>query len=419
MNRRGVRAGLVLLFLVGSASAGYAVLRLEQGLSDARAAASTFDLLTRDLVRSILDLRAAQQAYVATGQDRDYWTANTTLLMALASEQVSALESVETDAGGRKALAAIADAMTRFGEMDARVRDHLADDQALMASDLVFTDGLELTASALEQLALAQSLEMAARNGLRQQERVRQGATVGTVVVVGLVVMLFLLPTGQRPVIAPAPEEAAPAVSEGSTLGHLAVDPPPQPADQDDVAGETRIEDAEPTPVEARAPASPDSGLDLHVAALLCTDLGRVTGGEQLPSLLARTAELIDATGIIVWLSDPAGTSLRPALAHGYSPQALAHVGEVACNGDNATAATFRTAEMQIVSSREDSGGAVAVPLLAARGCVGVVAAEVKAGRESSEWTRAIVSIVAAQLVSLVGGSVASTAADPARSETA
>jgi hypothetical protein len=49
------------------------------------------------------------------------------------------------------------------------------------------------------------------------------------------------------------------------------------------------------------------------------------------------------------------------------------------------------------------SNGAIAVPLVAAAGCVGVMAAEVKNGGEQQEQLLAAASIVAAQLATLAG----------------
>lgn len=67
-------------------------------------------------------------------------------------------------------------------------------------------------------------------------------------------------------------------------------------------------------------------------------------------------------------------------------------------SADNATAAAFRHAALQVVKTNGMSPGALVVPLLNASGCIGVVAAEVRHGRESSESARALARIIAAQL---------------------
>jgi GAF domain-containing protein len=47
--------------------------------------------------------------------------------------------------------------------------------------------------------------------------------------------------------------------------------------------------------------------------------------------------------------------------------------------------------------------GAVVVPLMAPRGCVGVLALELRHGGEQSESVRAMATIMAAQLANVVG----------------
>ena len=55
-----------------------------------------------------------------------------------------------------------------------------------------------------------------------------------------------------------------------------------------------------------RSPPEADA-IELGLAAELCTDLARVLDPSDLPELLARTARLLDASGVIVWVADRAG----------------------------------------------------------------------------------------------------------------
>jgi hypothetical protein len=141
----------------------------------------------------------------------------------------------------------------------------------------------------------------------------------------------------------------------------------------------------------------------LRAAADLCTDFARLGGEQELPALLERTARLLDATGIIIWVAAPGTGALAPLLAHGYSQQALARMPTIAADGDNATAAAYRSADIEVVKTNGMSPGAIAVPLMTSLGCVGVMAAEVRHGREASESARALARIVAAQFATLVG----------------
>jgi hypothetical protein len=134
----------------------------------------------------------------------------------------------------------------------------------------------------------------------------------------------------------------------------------------------------------------------------LCTDFARLLDSQELPALLERGARLIDASGFIVWVGDPLGRELRAALAHGYTPQALARLPAIPRDADNATAAAWREAEIQVVQTNGMSPGALVAPLLTPVGCMGVLAAEVRHGREESESIRALARILAAQLSTLV-----------------
>ena len=58
------------------------------------------------------------------------------------------------------------------------------------------------------------------------------------------------------------------------------------------------------------------------------------------------------------------------------------------------------------------TNGAVVVPLMTPAGCVGVLAAELRHGGERREATRALATIVAAQLATLVSAAPSAGAAN-------
>ena len=133
----------------------------------------------------------------------------------------------------------------------------------------------------------------------------------------------------------------------------------------------------------------------------------------RLPALLARAATLMNATGVIVWVVDASGHALRPAIGHGYTTRALARMGSIPEDGDNATAAAYRSAHMQIIESDGTSSGALAAPLLAADRSVGVLSAELREGWESSEAVQATVAIMAAQFATLLSADAPADTAAP------
>jgi transcriptional regulator with XRE-family HTH domain len=161
-------------------------------------------------------------------------------------------------------------------------------------------------------------------------------------------------------------------------------------------AGDTPVD---PPPGEAPAHPQPD----VLAISSLCTRLGRLSDRRGLRALLGDAARALDAVGVIVWSWDPAGATLRPSLADGYSEALLAQLPRVPADADNAVAAAFRSRETCVVRGGPGLTGAVAAPLIGPGGCVGVLAIEVHDGCEQQESVRAFVAILAAQLAGLVG----------------
>jgi hypothetical protein len=150
--------------------------------------------------------------------------------------------------------------------------------------------------------------------------------------------------------------------------------------------------------VTARVSREPD----LLAAAQLCTELGRVDETREAAPLLQEAARLLDAVGLIVWVWDPLGMELTPAVAHGYSDKVLAQLPKVRRDADNATAAAFRSAQPCVVNGTDLTSGALVVPLMTPAGCGGVLAIELQHGSAEKASVRALVTIFAAQLARLV-----------------
>ena len=138
----------------------------------------------------------------------------------------------------------------------------------------------------------------------------------------------------------------------------------------------------------------------LETAARLCTDIGRVAEASDLGPLLGRTATLLGATGVVVWLVAPDGQRLVPAMAHGYDDAQLGRMGSIGADDDNLTATAFRTSRATHASANGHVPGAVAVPILSASGTSGVLAAEVPEGTDLSR-AEAVAALVAAQLAGM------------------
>jgi len=148
--------------------------------------------------------------------------------------------------------------------------------------------------------------------------------------------------------------------------------------------------------------------MDLLAAADLCTAISRVTSTAALPALLERAAQLLDASGLVVWMG--AGDELFAAASHGYDTRVISRLGTIPRAAANATAAAWRTGTLQIVAADAVSNGAIVAPMFGPEQCVGVFAVEVRRGREQDAATRAVTAMIAAQLATAI-------AAWPARSD--
>ncbi len=391
MARRSVRLILFLLIAIAFAAAALRALTLERGIDAARDAARTFDDRARAAIATVAELRAAQQAYVAAGQGDAFWIGRVSSLLESLDGEVTALKKLASAPGTVTALETASGAIDSFVRMDARAREHLRNGQRLLASDLIFTDGLELTTAAAGQLDAARQNERQALDRVGAAERRDGWTTLGAAAGIALLLALLLVPTRRRDV---------------TVRDTAATEPPamPLPVEVDRVDERADLMLREPAarrPSPASAAVAPPAP-DLQEAARVCTDLGRVADPRELSGLLQRIAALLEAPGVIVWVADQTGRELRPTLAHGYSSQALARIGSISRDGDNATAAAFRHAQLHVVKGGAGSNGAIAVPLVTSAGCVGVMAAEVTEGRESNAALKAVASILAAQLATLI-----------------
>jgi len=154
----------------------------------------------------------------------------------------------------------------------------------------------------------------------------------------------------------------------------------------------------------APMPAAPGVEPDLSFMAGLCTTLGRLEHAIDIGPLLEDVALLVDAVGLIVWQWDPDIAALRPVLAYGYADAVLAHLPDVRLESCNATAAAFRTGQICGVYGGYGASDALVVPLIVAAGCAGVLAIELPSGGSRWPSTRAVATIVAAQLARLIAG---------------
>lgn len=422
MTRPGVRIALVLLLLVGVGVAGWQAYVLEMRRLEGQRQEQSLDALLDQVVHAIDDGRTAQQAYLAEGQGLDFWEAKFAEALAQLTQGLAAMRAA---ANGQPAAVEALDAADRalkvYEGIDRRVRGFVVNDTTLMAADAVYEDALKTSGvirTSVEQAHAALVGPTRTGFGLRRQQYLLAGAAAGA----GILVSLLLLPTGRReePVVElqvpegslhlgdrAARSESVTATAKadvlrpsvGTDTGSFAERPVLSATRPEPVAATPAVPPA-PVVADARRAVVPDEALD--ATAKVCTDLARVKDADELRDALGRAARLLDASGVIVWMTEAGGKSLKPLLTYGYPEEALRRIPTLPRDAGNATAAAFREAVTQVVDATESAPGAIAVPLLVPQGCVGVLAAEIGHGRESAVATRALAQIVAAQLAVLI-----------------
>jgi cytoskeletal protein RodZ len=163
-----------------------------------------------------------------------------------------------------------------------------------------------------------------------------------------------------------------------------------------------------PQPAAATASVAENAAIrEAYEAALervaqICTDFGRVIERGAVRDLLQQSAEALSAAGLIVWLADEVGETLRPGLVHGYPDRVLAQLPTVMRDADNATAAAFRSRKPCDVAATLHTSGALVVPMLVPDGCAGVLAIELQQGVRPDRSLQAVAILLAAALTQLV-----------------
>jgi hypothetical protein len=390
MNSLALRWTTFGLFVALLVAAIYLITVTEVASRSAIASADNFVRRSESLARAVMELRMAQQAYVAAGQGDEFWGSKVAERIASVRDELAALRGAAVTSRAHVEIDEAVSALGDFERMDARAREYTRSNQRLLASDLIFSDGLDKTEVMLKAIQAARTAESDDSRDRVLAGRRRELAAAGTTGAAALVLGLLLVPAPRR-----VEREETPAVVPAAEPMHVlslrdARDPLPPVVTE--------------TPPSLRdADSEPADPFDLGRVASVCTELARVADTRALPAMLEATATVLDANGVVLWIADPDGRELNPIVTHGYPAQFVTRLGTIPRDAPNATAAAFRTALLQIVQSDAVSNGAIAVPLVTPGGCVGVMAAEVRHGGEKQDAKLAAAAIVGAQLATLVG----------------
>jgi hypothetical protein len=371
VTSRSIRITLLTILLAGSVAAGLFLRQLDRRAADLRAADADVSARVARLTDALVDVAAAQHAYITPGQGGEPWFEKMAMLVRQLYDDTSALSARLHAAEAHAGVEGLTAGIEALVAADTRVRENLRLGQALMAADVIFSDSqntIDTMLARLRDLRAAEAQALATEHAAVGTQR---WLTLGGIALLWLGGMVVLLRTPGTP----------------GTLGTPGT------------VGEA------PAPEAAAVPA-----VDLAAAAALCTDLSRLSSAATLPELLGRAASILDAPGVILWMA--AGEELFAVTAHGYPPQVLAKVGPISRKADNATAAAWRDGRTVTVRASADGNGAVVTPLFGPETCIGVLAAEMRGGREADPAAQAVIALIAAQLATVVSAWPAPSSAE-------
>jgi hypothetical protein len=401
-----LRLTLTLLALAAIGAAGYHAWNLQRQIDEADASASTFADARVSAVRAAFDLRSAQQAYVAAGQNKDFWFQKVNAATAAIRSSIHSLEQATSSGTARAALTEAAGSLDEFEEQDRRVRTYASSGQDLLAADVIFSDARDSITRILAALDLAADGAVRERTEALDVMRREQMIAAGGAAAVAVLALLILAPLPK--VIANPDSSSAPAEASSRKTLDLDLRPTPRYVVTQPVAPRATQAPPEkkaqerPEPAPAREPVPP-ARVRLEELARVCSDLARLSDTSSIPGILERTATALDAVGLVLWVADADGKVLTPIAAHGYPASVVSRMGALPVDGQNATAAAFRTGLVQTVRAGASANGAIAAPLVAPGGPLGVMSAEVRADGGKQDERLAAASIVAAQLATIIG----------------
>ena len=398
MTKTGGRVLFVVVCALAVAAAAQSY-RIDQNRRDEQARLLTVERDTAALAASFSDLRAAQAAYLATGQGPEFWMRRVTELSAFLESGIGRLRASVTVDSAAASLDRTSVGLRDLLQLDRRARSAIESDQRFLASDIIFADSVGVSQQVTESLNSARHNERAVVDAALQRDGYIQLALMPIAVL--LVGVGAYVAGSRRQGPAAAPRSEAEAVAQMIRALPPAVKTPlAQPAGAVTPATPPTPKAPPPPPPTPLVPASTINWAD---TAELCVDLARVMDARDMPSLLQRAARVLDATGIVVWVIDTRGETLTPALAHGYSDRVLAKLGSLQVDDDNVTSLSFRSMRPQAVpgAGKDGLGSAIAVPLVATGGCNGVLAAEIPGAKPADECI-AVARILAAQFAGML-----------------
>lgn len=383
MFRGPVRIAVLVVGLLLTIGAGYRAFEDEASLNRELQAASAADATVGKALELLLDIRASLHAYVAPGQGLPFWAKRAQEHIDTLRQTLVTLDGMTTPLG--QSLAESLDGMDQLTAAERRARTYVIREDMLLAGDVIFTEVRDLLAAATNQVDSVRG-QLKSRHEQRAASiRTEQITLAGAALAIWILIALFLMPTEARPAVKDPAEWRA-------ELKETLSKPAPTPA----------VLVAPVAPVAPLAPAEPGVAIaSVRETSEICADLSALSDPGALQGTLARVSELLDATGLIVWIASNDGASLSPVATHGFDATLVARIGKVPRDGANLTAAAFRDNTPKISPPSATAPAALAVAMCGPAGPAGVLSVELKPGQSVDEAKVALTAIIAAQLATL------------------
>ena len=390
----GLLLGLALIIAIGTLVQDF---RFDSLIARERDTALAADREFGGIETSLASLRTAQAGYVALGQAPASWATRASELFTHIETLIAARRVASRLADADAQYGAVTQSLAALARIDGQARAAVQQEDRYPASDLVFMDAADAAGKVNEAVVKVRAAEAQASSDhtrrLAMLRLVMNGVAVMLVLIIAVYFGRAARVLGSRPPVTTAQmlKDLPPPVKSGAPSLSLSVSTA-----------------AASTPAPIAGPIAPAPSIaaprstNLAAAAELCVDLARVLDGRDVPALLERTATLFDAKGVVLWAADTDGALLRPTLCHGYPDKVLARLRPLQVDSDNVTSLAFRSLQPQsITGASANDAGAIAVPLITATGCVGVLAAEIRQSRPHPDLLP-LARIVAAQFSTLV-----------------
>ncbi len=405
MHRTPLRIGILVLGLLATAGIGYRVVQDEHALEATRRYTLATDAVAADVEQALTDLRSSLHAYVAPGQSLPFWAKRAQGTIDALRDNLKSLDAKAAASGG--SLAESLDGVDQLTAAERRARTYVSRGEHELAADVIFTEIRDILAAASSQVDDARARMKA--DGDRRIAAVRQEQITfaAGLLAVWIAVALLLTPVPQKAATKdpaqwrnelketlskPIPVAPVPAVvAEGPAPVNAEV---PPTFDSLDAAAPP------PAPAPAAMPASVPLESVRRISEI-CADLSAIADPVSLDDALRRITDVLEASGLILWVASNDATTLSAVATHGFDSKVLSRIGRIPRDAANLTAAAFRENTPKISAATDTTPAALAVAMCGPSGPSGVVSIEFKTGQHVDDATVALAAIVAAQLATL------------------